>query len=68
MDTRWVLTIPTSGGQTFHVLTDSAIEAEDVAMELWVASGELPPVTGADIREVPATWGCDGRDGCLVSA
>lgn len=66
--TKWVVTIPTTDGLTIHLLTDSLIEAEDTVMELWIALGQVPPPDGADIREVPATWECDGRDNCQVAA
>ena len=63
--TRWVLTIPTSDGLTVHVLTDTEIEAEDLAMSIWLTTGTMPESDGADIREVPPMWECDGLDGCI---
>ena len=66
-DTKWVLTIETDG-PTVHVEVDSEIEAEDLAMSLWLGMNRVPPVEGADIREVPLTWECDGRDRCQVFA
>lgn len=48
-----------------HVICDSRSEAAALLARLRAkAGGDL---VGA-IDEKPATWSCDGRDGCLVDA
>ena len=64
-DTRWVATIKTQDATTIH-LEGSREELQETYKVLAAQFG--PQIQEAwSLIEVPTTWVCDGRDGCLVA-
>lgn len=62
--TKWVATIKTDDGKTIH-LSASRAELEDTYAKLLTEFG--PDMEQAwRLDEMPATWECDGRDGCVL--
>jgi len=62
---RWWLTIFPTDDDPVHLAVDDEAEAERV---LVVMRERFPGLSGRDysLREMPATWACDGRDGCMA--
>lgn len=56
--TCWVVTWLPSDGGAIHAVTDNEEHARMLVED----------VPGGVVAEVPATWSCDGRDGCMEQA
>ena len=68
MDTRWVLTLFPIDGGPMHVMVADEEAARDLLSAIAAGRTTDPPPVPFDLRKVPATWSCDGRDGCMVIA
>ena len=63
--TMCVLTLRPDDGPPMHVVCDTPDDADGLLARLRARLGE--EVTHR-IDEKPASWECDGRDGCFVDA
>jgi hypothetical protein len=71
--TLWVLSVRVWEGPdsqriiTVHTLHDSEADAVGLRDHVVARFGPQPELGDLVIDEVPATWSCDGHDGCMVS-
>ena len=66
--TRLVLTVFPSDSPPMHIVVEDEAEGLSLASRLAAAVGLDPTDLPCSLLEVPATWECDGRDGCLLAS
>ncbi len=67
--TKWVLTVATTEDNDRHITVHVIGTREQVELGRQALNRYLDePLPEDAVREVPATWDCDGRDGCTQNA